>query len=386
MKRNKAGKLIAIMTLNMCLLLGCAEAPQTEEKNGIAYETEQQDEAIQDMIKNETTESGVKDGEHCKKTIGSGNNVINIDAVVSAPEQNTVAVKTAEPDPEALNTDVCMEILMGGKDNLKEIAVDDSGEGMTDDNGEIVAIQRFIGTPNTKEWSSIDGNLHLSTWNVGFDFVNDQLNTQYESIGLNGGSYTQKMDGDIAEDYTKEMAKKEVQDVFSQILKLDIEFISCDAVWDDTGAGYYDFTIVPVVDNLPLAVNDRTIDVDEIVDVNGSIRIGKDGIASISAENFLWKITDTDEDSEYISLDSLWDILQEYMDRGDITGSPNVTFSRLSLSWLPITDDWETAELRPVWKIYLPALDDGIGQAMSDSAASDICINAMNGKIESLMQ
>ena len=55
MKRNKAGKLIAIMTLNMCLLLGCAEAPQTEEKNGIVYETEQKDEAIQDMIKKDTT-------------------------------------------------------------------------------------------------------------------------------------------------------------------------------------------------------------------------------------------------------------------------------------------------------------------------------------------
>ena len=115
MKRNKVGKLIAIMTLNMCLLLGCAKTPQTEEKNGIAYETEQQDEAIKNMIKSEKTKSSAKNGEHCTKTIGSGNNVINIDAVVSAPEQNTVAVKNAEPDPEALNTDVCMEILMGEK-------------------------------------------------------------------------------------------------------------------------------------------------------------------------------------------------------------------------------------------------------------------------------
>lgn len=388
--RKKGILFIAIM----CILCGCADTPDARDENGISYALDEGDERIKNIIENDTENENAylaesSEENKCVCRIGNSDNVINIDAVVSGLNVKTISLKKAEPFPNAINKDNVVDMFFGSEANVTETNL--KAENITEqgNNGERAVVQQ-IETTGQMFLDSVDGSIHfLQTSHAGFDYRNDKLIVQYKQIET-GDRYFEEQNKDISDSYTVDMAKQNLLEIFSKIINTEVQIVSCTSIYNETGDGFYEFVFAPMLENLPLAVNDRENNTDHVVDVYGRAQIGKDGIALIEANNFLWRSSSISNDSEIscLSLEKILEILEEYTTKGEISGSEKITFTRVSLVWLPITKDWTEAELVPVWRFYIP-VDELIESGMMDisiteNVPTDISINAINGKIENM--
>lgn len=370
---KKISKIVVTTAMGIvCILSGCAKTPNVREENGIHYAVSESDESITNIIENDTENEKEylveSEGENkCVCRIGNSDHVINIDAVVSGLNVETISLKQVEPFPDAINKTNVIDVFFGGEENVLE-----------------------NNQKEEKNIDSVDGNIHFTqTSHAGFDYRNDKLLAEYKQIET-GGSYFEEQNKDISDSYTVDMAKQSLLETFSKIMNTDVQIISCTSIYNETGNGFYEFLFVPIVENLPLAVNDRETNTDHIVDVYGRAQIGKEGIARIEANHFLWRSNRISNDSERncLSLGKTLEILEEYITKGEIAGSEKITFTRVSLVWLPITEDWTEAELVPVWRFYIPCaelIESGMMDiSIIENVPTDISINAINGKIESI--
>ena len=384
----------SILFVVLCILSGCAKAPEAETENGIQYAYNESDESIQNIIEKDTGDiSDVsleesEDGKKCVCSIGDSGNVMHIDAVIDGVNVKTIAAKTAEPFPDVVNMEGVIDVLFGGEANVIERNPEEETAKQQNTGGE-QAVMRQMKTTGQISLDSVDGNLHfIRTAYAGFDYRNDSLLAQYKQI--EAGSCFEGWDKDISDSYTIEMAQKDLREVFSYVLNTDIRIVSCTSLYNEKGDGFYEFHFVPVIEKLPVAINDREMNTDPIVDVYGRVQIGEDGIAVIEAANLLWRCADISNGSEMNCLgpEKALEVLEEYIKKGDITCSEKITFTRVSLVWLPITDDWTQAKFIPVWRFYIPCaelIESGMADiALTENAATDICINAIDGKIENI--
>ncbi len=385
----------SILFVVLCILSGCAKAPEAETENGIQYAYNESDESIKNIIEKDTGDiSDVsleesEDGKRCVCSIGDSGNVMHIDAVIDGVNVKTIAAKTAEPFPDAVNMEEVIDVLFGGEANVIERDLEEKTAEQQNTGGE-QAVMRQIETTGQISLDSVDGNMHFTlTSHAGFDYRNDSLLVQYKQIE-SGGNYFEELDKDISDSYTTDMAKQDLLEIFSYVLNTDIQVVSCTSIYNEVGDGFYEFNFVPVIEELPVAINDREMNTDNIVDVYGRVQIGKDGIAVIEATNLLWRCIDISDGSEAdcLGLEKTLEILEEYIKKGEISCSEKITFTKVSLVWLPITDDWTQAELVPTWRFYIPCaelIESGMSDiSLTENAATDICINAIDGKIENI--
>lgn len=390
MKKDIRGNILLVAV--MCMLSGCAKTPEAEEENGIRYAFNENDESIRNMIENDTENVYWKESEEgnkCVCSIGDSGHVMNINAVIDGVNLKTISTETAEPFPDAVNVDKVIDLLFGGKANVIEGKQKEDNTEQQNSGGE-PAVMRQMKTTGEIALDSVDGKIHFNlTSHAGFDYRNDSLLVQYKQIEA-GGNYFEESDKDISDSYTIAMAKQDLMEIFSYVLNTEIQIVSCTSLYNETGDGFYEFHFVPVIGKLPVAINDREMNTDNIVDVYGRAQIGKDGIAVIEATNLLWNCVNISNESERscLGLEKALEILEEYIKKGEISCSEKITFTRVSLVWLPITDDWTKAELVPVWRFYIPCaelIESGMSDiSLTENAATDICINAINGKIENI--
>lgn len=383
-----------LFAMVVCILGGCAETPDVSEENGINYAISESDESIMEIIKNDAknenaylTES--EDGNKCVCRIGNSDNAINIDAIVDGLNVETISIKNAEPFPDAINKEKVVDIFFGREANVIESDQAEGNHVEQENNGEKAVIKQME-TTGQIFLRSVDDNIHFTqSSHAGFDYRNEKLIAQYKQIETDG-SYFEEYNKDISDSFTVDMAKQNLLEIFSEIMSIDVQIVSCMSIYNETGDGFYEFVFVPMIENLPLAVNDREMNTDHIVDVYGRAQIGKDGIAVIEANNLLWRNISISNESETscLSLGKILEILEEYITKGKISGSEKITFTRVSLVWLPITENWTEAELVPVWRFYIPCaelIESGMMDiSIMENVPTDISINAINGKIENI--
>ncbi len=391
MKKGIRGNILLVAA--MCILSGCAETPEVVEENGIHYALNENDESIMNIIENDTEKdvylTASEDENKCVCRIGDLDNVMDINAIIDGGNLETISTRTAEPFPDAVNVEKVIDILFGGEDNVIESKFKEDNAEQQGNDGE-QAVVRQMKTTGQISLDSVDGNIHFTqTSHAGFDYRNDKLLIQYKQIET-GNSYFEEYNKDISDLYTIDMAKQNLLEIFSSILNTEIQVVSCISIYNEMGDGFYEFNFVPIIEKLPIAINDREMNTDNIVDVYGRVQIGKDGIAVIEATNLLWRCIDSSNESEVncLRLEKALEILAEYIKRDEISCSEKITFTRASLVWLPITEDWTEAELIPVWRFYIPCaelIESGmIDISLTENVATDICINAINGKIENI--
>ncbi len=390
MKKRFRGDILLIAA--MCILSGCAKAPEAEEKNGIHYALNESDESIMNIIENDTENVDLKKGvdeNKCVCSIGDLDNVMNINAMIDGADLETISISTAEPFPDAVNVEKVIDILFGGEANVIESNLEKDNAEQQGNEGEQADIRQMksIGQISL---NSVNGNIHFTqTSHAGFDYRNDNLLAQYKQIETSG-NYFEEFNKDISDSYTIDMAKQNLFEIFSYILNTEIQVVSCTSIYNEMGYGFYEFNFVPIIEKLPVAINDRDMNTDNIVDVYGRVQIGKDGIAVIEATNLLWRGTNISNAPEMncLELEKVLEILEEYIKKGEISCSEKITFTKVSLVWLPITEDWTKAELVPVWRFYIPCaelIESGMADiSLTENAATDICINAIDGKIENI--
>lgn len=391
--RKKSISFIAIVCVSIIsTLCGCAETPNVRDENGIDYAVRESDEIITNIIENDTKNENeyLVEGEgenKCVYHIGNTDSVINIDAVVNGLNVETISLQQAEPFPNAIDKEKVIDIFFGGEANVLENNRKEENNINQGKSGERAVVQKME-TTGQMFLDSVDGSIHFTqTSYAGFDYRNDKLVAEYKQIEIRGG-YSEEQNKDISDSYTVDMAKQSLLETFSKFMNTEVQIISCTSIYNEIGNGFYEFIFVPMIENLPLAVNDRETNTDHIVDVYGRAQIGKEGIALIETNNFLWRSNSIPNDSEMncLNLGKILEILEEYVTKGEISGSEKITFTRVSLVWLPVTEDWTEAELVPVWRFYIPCaelIESGMMDiSIIENVPTDICINAINGKIE----
>lgn len=86
-----------------------------------------------------------------------------------------------------------------------------------------------------------------------------------------------------------------------------------------------------------------------------------------------------------MSVEKAADILEQYIMSGDLGGAEGIIYTQAELCWLPVTEDWKSAELIPVWRFYIPfeeQFDLFENTIFGDNVRLDVCINAVDGGLE----
>lgn len=398
-RRGRRRACIAILAAS-CILCGCAKAPDARSENGVDFAESETDKEIAAMIENEGSDDGGgmdeesylvsgEDGDRCVCDIGTGDNVIHIDAPVSGLDVDKISPIEVLPFPEAVHKDAAIDILFGGEENVVEGNGGDSEPVEASEGEESLDIDGIESDFSDLYLDSPDGTIHFVVGsNDNFSYNNDTLTAQYKQLDKEG-SIT-KVGADVSDSFTVEMAEHALLETISGIMGVDVQVESCATYLNKAGEGYYELHFVPTMENMPF-VSTREMDADHVVDVSGSAEIGEDGLSSIWATSCLWKKADGADSSasDCLSLGKTLEILGKYLEEGEITGADEITFSNVALSWLPTTTDWENFQLIPVWCFSVPYHEyfntDAMLIASGKNVPTLICINALDGRIE-LMQ
>lgn len=387
MKKSISG--VSTLLLMTLMLTSCAAVPESKTEDGVNYAVSNSEKAIEEAVRNGLEDKAQfieknGDGYTCVCDLGEGDSTFRINARVTNYGTDTVSKIKAEPDPSALDKEQINKLLFDGA--MVENTNTDTESTEADTDGEENA--EMVGMQSTRQmhYSGNDGTKRFDTiTDAGFFFIDDTLSNQYNKIDLNGGITG---DADISDEYTKEMAVNELTDVIRKIAGMDIAVLSSTSTTDGNGNGYYQIKFVSAIDGIPLAINDRDMNSDNIIDSYGEALIGSDGIAKIEATNLLWKGVKADKKEQCLKLGEVLSLLEMYISNRQLSCSKEITFSKCGLEYMAKTDDWTTAELIPVWRFYIPAeqlTESEMGVvAVNDDIPTDIYINAIDGKIEQM--
>lgn len=375
----------SIVALLLCLLLcGCADAPDANSNNGISYALTETDREVLNIIENSAdTPDTSLENEYFVCSIQAADNILNINAEACKEFKTGYSFLSAEPYPGAVKIDMVEDIFFQQghlvREGMEPVGNELSGQADK-------AIFTAMNSTKTYYLDSSDGNIHFCGSDAGFTYCNDELVTLYKQVDF-GEVLLEDNNVDISEQFTVKQAEEQIVNTLSEILDMPVKIYSCKTVHNGNGAGYYDFHIVPVLGNHAIAINDLTVNADNVVDVFGRVIIGQEGISQIEATNFLWKSLANGEEENFLSFAKVKTLLQYYMEKDSISASEYITFTKAELVWFPTTNDWSTANLIPVWRFYVPNwerthLEPNIMQNIfEEHIPLDICIDAVTGEL-----
>lgn len=386
-KKQRISMLVILVSI-LGVLSGCQETPKAEEKAGIYYAEGKADQGIEDILNEQDSDSISMDMEkyQLQKSIGINNAKINLDATVNNVDLSEVSVMTAEPFADMFDGRIVENLFFNEDDEVKDITEqvkqeENNIQGTIQEiGGESVVT---VGMPSTNRMcmESSDGRKVFSRiTDSSFNFINDKLNTELKQAL--SGEYEYSGDGQIS-GYNSDSAIEDIETVMKKLGFEDIKIVSINSSFDETQSSF-DIEFTPIVCGLPLVFNNNEQNVDNIVDVLGTVTISEAGIVDLQATNCMWKVLEK-TDTKCMDIDKAVKILEQYLLSGDVAGSENITFTKIELAYLPTTENWKTITLTPVWRFYVP-LDEreniDMNEVYSKNIPLDICINAINGEIE----
>lgn len=398
MKKRKAG--VALAVILGIVITGCAKAPETAVlSNGVAQAVAKSDSVVESIVQGQKREdSDIEQSDTVSgsmlesnagkvqneittltRTIGSGEKSMYLDAQVSGAQVQTTMVECAEVNGDLLDSQGIKDTLFAGEqvtedsitaqnDEEKEETVDTSVQMHTDRS---YTIKNVTGTKN-----------FTITQTAGFIYNDDTLLETYGKLDQQGTTETAGVD--ISADFTENMAVQQLNTVLAAAVKIPCQIVSSTAVYTNDQEGYYKVVFAPVVDNIPFLITEQSAATD-LAEVTGTAQIGKEGIAMLYAESFLWEESGKSETQQIISPDTVTQLLEKYVRDQELQVSSDITYTKMILSWMPLRKDAKTAKLTPIWRIYIP-FNEAVVTGMMDTAAEqgvpiDIWINAVDGSL-----
>ncbi len=398
MKKRKAG--VALAVILGIVITGCAKAPETEVlSNGVAQAVAKSDSVVESIVQGQKREdSDIQQSDTVsgsvlesnagkvqneittlKKTIGSGEKSMYLDAQVSGAQVQTTTVTCAEVNGDLLDLQGIKDTLFAG-----EQVTEDSITAQNDEeNEETVDTSVQMHTDRSYIMKNATGTKNFTvTQTAGFIYNDDTLLEAYGKLDQQGATETAGVD--ISADFTENMAVQQLNTVLAAAVKIPCQIVSSSAVYTKDQEGYYKVVFAPVVDNIPFLITEQSAATD-LAEVTGTAQIGKEGIAMLYADSFLWEESGKSETQQIISPDTVTQLLEKYVQDQELQVSSDITYTKMLLSWMPLRKDAKTAKLTPIWRIYIP-FNEAVVTGMMDTAAEqgvpiDIWINAVDGSL-----
>lgn len=374
--QKKAFRLFALLTAAV-FLSACAEVPKTREEEGVSFAESQADQNVAEILEGSEEGSSAVPGEyHLQKSLGDSGAAI--DAVVQSPDLSQIHPVKVLPDTTIPDKEMVKNVLFGSEEEVVD-RTDQSGEKFeggqyeAKDSEGNVSLEVGMNASSTFILENADGNRRFSKGNdCSILFSDDTVQKKVKEY-LNGTKSAPDSE------FTEEAAVEKLEQVIKDLGFEGIRITGCNSYVE----GIYDISFVPIVSGLPLKESMQA-DQDLILDVSASASVCETGIGELYINNGIWKVTE-ELPGDCMSADKAADILEQYVLSGDLGGAEGVTYTQVELCWLPVTEDWKSAEMIPVWRFYIP-FEEQINlfetMAFEENLHLDVCINAVDGGLE----
>ncbi|MDE6435424.1 MAG: hypothetical protein K2L07_14485 [Lachnospiraceae bacterium] len=386
----------------ICLISGCARVPDTEDGTK-AVNSEGGDRNAKQFIQNIGQETDLsaydflepeEKGYSCRITFAEGENKITVDALVEQTGLETVPILTAKVLGEKLDEEKIkssffrgLEVYDAADEVRAEIEADKENEDY-----EVVTSDMMKSDPanDLVLRGQKDESLSFDRYAAGIQYAGEEYG-QVKALDTTWGEADATMQEageklpqrvwfgkDIREDFTESVAWDTLCSAMEQIGITDLKKICGRTFCDSEGQGYYAFSFTRCIEGIPLMSGEAQAQRNPLC-VIGEAEVTADGVADIQADNILWE-TLSSEDTQCINVGQFIELVSQYLKDGKITGDGSITFNHVELTYMMVTKDWETAEFKPVWRMYVP-LEELLAAEGNVHGSMEFVVDAVTGEI-----
>lgn len=367
-----------ILCFLICLLTSCAKIPRVKDETGCAkaengnrskqlpaadVETEK------DLSAYEFLEQ-VKGGYFCKITMETEENILSVNAPVELTGIDPVSVLTVKVLDEKLDEEKIKDSLFKGTNvevcDAETMVSEETATVDEDENNQVVIEEHMLSdSVNDMTLRAMeDEGGEFQRFAASIQYIGEeyrQIKTLDKKWGEEDANIRKKgedssqriyLEKDIQKDFTEDMAWDSFCDAMENVGITDLKKTCGYAYCGSDGDGYYVFEFTRCMEGIPLMSGELQAQRNPLC-VTGVVEVTSDGVADIQADNILWE-TISSQPVQCINVGQFIELVKQYQQEGKIKGNGTITFNHVELTYMMVTEDWETAEFRPVWRMYIP--------------------------------
>ncbi len=380
--RNKVLGLVVVTMLMAVDICGCQKAPESSANGDILHAKESVEDEVAAIV-NEPESATENDMQEINSIIGTGDNIIRIQAQMPDVPQDVKTIVLGEN--ETLTKDVLTEFLGSETGNIKDLSEEAQKEmeqsKAENQQGEERAVFSVFG--NAPVYKLSDEQKTAGFSNGTGAYYQDEL--LYEKCA----AIYKSADETVLEEADSENVYMEAEKILlaklSQIGMAEIDIYKI-TQYQYEGVTFYEIEFTPSYEGMGIVHEFGSIASGEILPL-GKAWICEDGIVTLSLDACLGKVETQEKCETVLSWSQIEKILETYLNSGKINGSNKAVLTEVKFLYYPtFKEDKNKLELVPVWHIYTPMSawmeNEELAEAfVTNGAIWSICVNAVSGEI-----
>lgn len=380
--RNKVLGLVVVTMLMVVSVCGCQKAPESSANGDILHAKDSVEDEVAGIV-NEPKSAAENDMQAINSVIGTGDNVIRIQAQMPDVPQDVYNMVLGEND--TLTKDVLKEFLRSETGNIKDLSEEAQREmeqsKADNEQGEERAVFSVFGNAPVYKLSDEQKTASFS-YGTGAYYQDELL---YEKCA----SIYKSADETVLEEADSETVYMEAEKILSAKLsqtgmaEIDIYKIT---QYQYESVTFYEIEFTPSYQGMGVIHEFGSITSGEIFP-SGKAWICEESIVTLSLNACLGKAETQEKCGTVLSWSQIEKILETHLNSGKISGSNKAVLTEVEFLYYPIfKEDENKLELVPVWHIYTPMSawmeNEELAEAFVANGSSwSICVNAVSGEI-----
>lgn len=380
--RNKVLGLVVVTMLMVVSVCGCQKAPESSANGDILHAKDSVEDEVAGIV-NEPKSAAENDMQAINSVIGTGDNVIRIQAQMPDVPQDVYHMVLGEND--TLTKDVLKEFLRSETGNIKDLSEEAQREmeqsKADNEQGEERAVFSVFGNAPVYKLSDEQKTASFS-YGTGAYYQDELL---YEKCA----SIYKSADETVLEEADSETVYMEAEKILSAKLsqtgmaEIDIYKIT---QYQYESVTFYEIEFTPSYQGIGVIHEFGSITSGEIFP-SGKAWICEESIVTLSLNACLGKAETQEKCGTVLSWSQIEKILETHLNSGKISGSNKAVLTEVEFLYYPIfKEDENKLELVPVWHIYTPMSawmeNEELAEAFVANGSSwSICVNAVSGEI-----
>lgn len=380
--RNKVLGLVVVTMLMVVSVCGCQKAPESSANGDILHAKDSVEDEVAGIV-NEPKSAAENDMQAINSVIGTGDNVIRIQAQMPDVPQDVYHMVLGEND--TLTKDVLKEFLRSETGNIKDLSEEAQREmeqsKADNEQGEERAVFSVFGNAPIYKLSDEQKTASFS-YGTGAYYQDELL---YEKCA----SIYKSADETVLEEADSETVYMEAEKILSAKLsqtgmaEIDIYKIT---QYQYESVTFYEIEFTPSYQGMGVIHEFGSITSGEIFP-SGKAWICEESIVTLSLNACLGKAETQEKCGTVLSWSQIEKILETHLNSGKISGSNKAVLTEVEFLYYPIfKEDENKLELVPVWHIYTPMSvwmeNEELAEAfVADGSIWSICVNAVSGEI-----
>ena len=380
--RNKVLGLVVVTMLMVVSVCGCQKAPESSANGDILHAKDSVEDEVAAIV-NEPKSAAENDMQAINSVIGTGDNVIRIQAQMPDVPQDVYNMVLGEND--TLTKDVLKEFLRSETGNIKDLSEEAQREmeqsKADNEQGEERAVFSVFGNAPIYKLSDEQKTASFS-YGTGAYYQDELL---YEKCA----SIYKSADETVLEEADSETVYMEAEKILSAKLsqtgmaEIDIYKIT---QYQYESVTFYEIEFTPSYQGMGVIHEFGSITSGEIFP-SGKAWICEESIVTLSLNACLGKAETQEKCGTVLSWSQIEKILETHLNSGKISGSNKAVLTEVEFLYYPIfKEDENKLELVPVWHIYTPMSawmeNEELAEAFVANGSSwSICVNAVSGEI-----